>query len=354
MSNDEAVDLGSRQPEIILPTAGQTARFNSRNWLFRAHNEMQTPFRINTKPDALPPEIRKILACAEENFHNRYDDFNSFRLARKLGRATVRHWANICLRHTSEAPDLYLHLTDDAGDITAANLWILKTAYVYLWLTDIETNVALTTNAAVVFNNFADQQVVRNCLTGYWAAAIGFGKAARYYQPSCEKHFHCAQESIRAYQWLRQNRRTAGDIWWESIALRQIAKSDAASVQEKAEARLRCLELSESYRQAGDLMKAALWARDLFDLSDLPADKSRMEKSWQDAIDQARQENRPRDVGKAFWQLYKRERGVGYQAKAEAYRRQAIEWYATAFQAAADSGQHRLRYECLRAICELA
>lgn len=319
--------------------------------MIRVNNELHREFEpLENGLESLSKEEQKLLQETEDYYRNSQDNFNLFRLKLKIGNIQeAEKIANIFLQQ-KEAPNIFSHYANNPAEMEKANLLEFQQAYVISYVALAKNDENLQRKAREKFLSYAEKQSQQKTLSGYEASALGFWQARRL-TPRGKERDQLSQKCIEQFRKVVENRARAGDRWWESIALRQIAKI-SKDPNDKKIALQRAEELIQEYIQMGDYKKAALWARDVNDLD--PSDKhtKRMKTLWQKNIKEVQKSGKMRDVGKSHWELYKRLKRQNPK-EAEGRRLLAIKEYKRLLAEAKASGNEAEIRECYWVLSEL-
>jgi hypothetical protein len=326
------------------------SQFTKENWMVRVNNELHSRFEpLAGDFENLSLADKSLLTEAKKYYEDCDDIFNLFRLELKIGNIEeAQKLAQEFLALESE-PNHLAHYAGQLEEMEKAKILELKKAYVMRDLYNLNKDEDMRWQALEKFEHYADDQAEREELAGYEASALGYHEASRL-APKVERE-NLRQKSIIQFRKMSDNRAQAGDRWWESIALRQIGKISKES-PDKDIAKQRSGELINEYEQRGDFKKAALWARDLNDLSPSKENASKMQSLWLTNIEKVLASGDLRDAGKAYWQLWKRTKRID-KTKADEYRQEAINYYHKSLaEAKEQSNTERIR-ECYWVFCEL-
>lgn len=326
------------------------SQFTKENWMFRVNNELHSRFEpLAGNFENLSFVDKSLLTEAKKYYEDCDDVFNLFRLELKIGNIEeAQKLAQEFLSFDSE-PNHLVHYAGQPEEMEKAKILELKKTYVLRDLYNINEDEELRRQTLGQFKHYADNQAEREELAGYEASALGYHEASRL-APRIEKE-NLRQKSIIQFKKMADNRAQTGDRWWESIALRQIGKISNNS-SDKDIAKQRSSELIKEYEQRGDLKKAALWARDLNDLSPSKENVSEMQNLWLTNINSSLANGQLRDAGKAYWQLWKRTKKID-KNKANEYRQEAINYYHKSLAEAKEQNNTERIRECYWVFCEL-
>ncbi|HOZ36949.1 MAG TPA: hypothetical protein PLR18_03940 [bacterium] len=315
------------KPLLVNRKETESPDFNRESWMYRANNELHSEFEpLEPDVNTLPAEHRQLLKAAEKYYTNTNDQFNLFKLKLKFGdiagaQAILENYSG-----DNDNVDFHYYNPDNPDDINSVNLAQLKKAYMLKDLYSATKNIEDKKRAYSGFIEFAENQQAVKPLTATEASAVGYWQARSVAGDNNEKEI-ATQFSIGFYRQMAKNRSNVGDIWWEGIALRQIAKI-SKDPQNKEAGLAIARDLVAKYQKEGDWKKAALWARDLNDLDPSEENIHQMQDYWQKYIEEAESVGDVRAIGKAHWQLYKRLKKIeGSADEAETHRLAAIENY---------------------------
>jgi tetratricopeptide (TPR) repeat protein len=319
-----------RQPE----QKAEQLDFNAPNWAFLRNNEEQTSFRdLEGGQEGLSDEHRAMLMEAADYYRASGDIFNLCKLEMKMG-------------NIEEAEKLFNDFMGQEG--SEEELVELKKGYLMRDLARVKKDKKLREQAINHFKQYGESLLEREDLGSVELSAISLWNAFKM-TPKSEEGLLIREKCVNQYRKMAENRKAAGDRWWESIAIRQIGKI-STDPSDKNKALKRADELVREYSLAGDRRKAALWARDISLISPSTKRSLRAENLWCKHLFCSAEGAQTREVAKSYWQLAKR---FGTEPRNENYRREAIDWYRVVLEKAKESGDEKQIQESYRALCEL-